>query len=965
MAIGDVKASGGLQAQLVSNRSSTIMAEGVSMLGDSVNRLAQAGLGYLNSKTDIEKIYDQRAMKSQGLSLDTKLLQYQQDRAKEFTEFSRERSANPVGMTRDYDAMLAEKENEFLETVPERFREETRARLAQDRTMRVGSAFTSELSLMDTVDTNTLNTGLTQLGSSLKGKGVSLEDAEASWAEMVMNSGLPDIDKQGFIEKGKATLQGLEFGTHVEQGASGYGSVGTADGSDVVAAGLVPQSRGVLNVIAKRESSRYDIWNGGSSFEGYEDHPAATSKAPGESTAAGRYQFILGTWRAASSSYERTYGVKVPDFSPEWQDRVALHWAEVQFNKHYSGATFKEILASGDPQKLLLLRDVLGKPRSENPNDLEWEGLGHMSDAEFIETLTGQSGFAGGGTGAADMPNVWTDPRFQNIGLDTKLGFANAAQAAVENQKQEQANQIRLGREKFLDQAYNAGYANQPGVLEALQNSEYWDAEAQAKYNSGQEVFRKAENGVAKVGAALADGTPLSAANLKNFGNWFGEDRFSGIMSGDQNAYDVLGWAVNRARVFPDGSVDAFRAAIGNPEAQQTALAFLASALAGDSSILRRSGFTQDDIADIQLYKSIAGRADSPEKAFEDYKKATDQANLMGKSTEALGNEGDKLFREIYPSASELVDKFDGWFSERPDTSLNPNTENQLMLDAGTAWRDGYKIYGTEEGAETYMQTFLEGTWGTTQTRTMYMQGFDGGPLSSKSVLMKYPPEKHYSDESGDAGVLYDSLQKFAVDGGAQPDDAILMSDEITDKEIREGKLPTYRVMGKGEMGEAILLEGRFGGEELRTAVDEGIEDRALRTSAVETLEKLGNEAAEMEYEIQLAESMGEDATALKGGQAMMDKGVKTAILAALENEQLSATMPIDPTDPELDKVAIVFAETLLTNPVTTRRLDQLSAKAGGGPEARLEALAYIIQQDFRTTKEIAAILANKTVENY
>ena len=43
----------------------------------------------------------------------------------------------------------------------------------------------------------------------------------------------PYIDaatKQQFIESGKATLQGLEFGTLVEQGALGFGAV--ADGSD-------------------------------------------------------------------------------------------------------------------------------------------------------------------------------------------------------------------------------------------------------------------------------------------------------------------------------------------------------------------------------------------------------------------------------------------------------------------------------------------------------------------------------------------------------------------------------------------------------------------------------------------------------------------------------------------------------------------------------------------------------------
>lgn len=979
MAIGDVRASGGLQAQLVSDRSSDIVSQATAGLGDTVNRLAQAGLSYLNSKTDIEAIYDRRAQSAISLDLNTKFVQYQQDRAIEFTEYSRSRSANPLGMTREYDAMVAEREKEFLATVPERHREEMAARLAQDRATRVGSAFTAELSLLDTQDTNTLNTGLNTIGSGLKAGSVSLEDAEAQWEEMVLGSGLDEATKQGFIESGKVTLQGLEFGTIVEQGALGYGAVNDGTTGDVAAAGLLPQQRGVLNAISSREAPGYNVWNGGTTFEGYEDHPAASGSYPGQSSAAGKYQFTLGTWQTATASYERTYGVKVPDFSPEWQDRVALHWAEVVFNRwNKKGLTFKGALMSGDPAQLVEIRRVLGNPKiASNPNSVEWEGWADRTfggdaakaDSEWLALITGEKGIAGGGTGPAAMPNVWTDPRFANLPLDQKQSFANAAAAAAEQQKQAMAAQLQLERDKFLDTVYNAGYSGDPRVEEELKRSPYWDAEAQAKFNAGREVYQKSESGVANINAALADGTPLSAGQMKDFGKWFGEDRFAGIVNGDQSAYDYLASAVERARIFPEGSVETFRTALANPATKQTALDFLASAHAGDPTILKRSGFSDADIADIQLYKNIAANSGTPESALEKYNEAKTTAVRLGKTPEQLSSDATKLFQEKYKTADPLIDIFDGWLSARPDTKLNPRTEDQLMLDAQVAFQTGYKLTGSEAGAEAYMQTALKNTWGITQTRSMYFKNSGSGPMVMKSVLMKYPPETYYSDENQDADVLYKEIATFALENGVAQTDVVLIPDEQTELEVKQGKAPTYRVMGKGEYGEAVLLKERFGGDALREAIDFGISERATRTNVIGALDTFGRVWEDLDMKVKMAETSGqapEIVEALRAERAAAEQKLHGVTVAALENNHLSADIPTNVNDPKLDEIAKTFAEMLMTNPVVLRRVEQAALKSGGDQvEARRAALAAVIQKDFGTTTAVAAALAAKTLENY
>lgn len=995
MAIGDVRASGGLQTHLVSDRSSEIIGNAVAGLGDSVNRLAQTGLGYLNSRTDIELVYDQRAMKSKGLELDTQFLQYQQDRGKEFTEFSRGRSATPAGMTRDYDAMVGEHEKAFLASVPPRHREEMETRLAQDRAQRVGSAFTSELSLLDTVDTNNLNTGLNTLGSALKGGTISLEDAEAEYASMLGKTSLSVETQLQFLEAGRATLQGLEFGTLVERAAMGYGSVEPASVGDIVMAGALPEERAVLNAIASTESPDYNVWNGGTTFSGYEDHPEATGTAPGASSAAGKYQFILGTWRTASASYEKATGVKVPNFSPEWQDRVALHWAEAVFNKWTkSGLTFKGALFSGDPAQLVEIRRTLGNPKiASNPNSVEWEGWADRSfgpggagaaDRAWLEVFTGEKGIAGGGTGAADGINAWTDPRFTNLSLESKQGFANAAAAAADTQKQQMASNIRLERDAFLDQAYNAGYLNDPTITEKLKLSQHWDASAQARFNEGRNVWQAADRDSYDVRSALNAGDPLSPEQGNAWGALLGAGYFGKVADGDPATLASLARDVEKTRLFPTGSVDAFRMAMGNPETEGAALAFLASAHAGNSSILRRSGFTQDDIAEVQLYKNFALNTGSSETAMADYRRAKETAAVTGKTPAQMETEAAKAFNTVYPTSDELVEKFDGWFSASPDTKLNENTGNQLMLDASVAWQLGWKKFGTAEGAEAYMQSVLNNTWGTTQTRTFgrYIPAGRGFGLvsdepGSKPVLMKYPPENSYMSSdgtygTGDYGWLYAAISDFAVAGGAGANDAVLMADDQTDRDFRAGRRLTYRVIGRGEFGDAMILPGRFGGEDLDAGVTEQVTEEGNQKSSLGGVTIWRETVFDLERQLETATRFTgtPDPTQVEELTNQLAKAKQnrdTAVLAAREQGYLAGgptDSSIETEDQVLD-LAAGFQARLASDLVLGQRLGSLlnTSKIKDPQEAVVAAMVELLSKDMQIPPDLAAKAIAKMME--
>jgi muramidase (phage lysozyme) len=167
-------------------------------------------------------------------------------------------------------------------------------------------------------------------------------------------------------------------------------------GVGATAGDIPPEGRALLDTIAGTESPGYNVLNGGERFSSFADHPRRRG-AGGTTTAAGRYQFVKGTWDRARNA------TGVPDFSPASQDKAAWWLAQADY-KLRTGRDLLADLRSGSPIVQASVRRVLSST---------WEGLKYLDDKRFVDKLAAGPTSAGG----ADI-SILTDPAPEYAALD-------------------------------------------------------------------------------------------------------------------------------------------------------------------------------------------------------------------------------------------------------------------------------------------------------------------------------------------------------------------------------------------------------------------------------------------------------------------------------------------------------------------------------------------------------------------
>jgi muramidase (phage lysozyme) len=129
----------------------------------------------------------------------------------------------------------------------------------------------------------------------------------------------------------------------------------------------VPQAgRAFLRTLSGKglEGADYNVIVGGKRFKDFSRHPneVGVVTAQGPSTAAGRYQFTVTTWR----DMQRQYPGEFEDFSPESQDKAAWYLARDDYRK-YTKRDLDADLQSKDPE---IIRNI-GRTLSGRWSSLE------------------------------------------------------------------------------------------------------------------------------------------------------------------------------------------------------------------------------------------------------------------------------------------------------------------------------------------------------------------------------------------------------------------------------------------------------------------------------------------------------------------------------------------------------------------------------------------------------------------
>ena len=135
---------------------------------------------------------------------------------------------------------------------------------------------------------------------------------------------------------------------------------------------VTPTQRAFLNSMSAGEAPDYNTMYGGGRFEELNDHPRQNipiqsgPNAGKTSSAAGRYQFLQGTWDEAKNA------LGLPDFSPESQDAAAVWLAQRDYKARTGRDLWNDIEGAKDnPAKLNFISGALGKTWTSLPGGAE------------------------------------------------------------------------------------------------------------------------------------------------------------------------------------------------------------------------------------------------------------------------------------------------------------------------------------------------------------------------------------------------------------------------------------------------------------------------------------------------------------------------------------------------------------------------------------------------------------------
>lgn len=549
---------------------------------------------------------------------------------------------------------------------------------------------------------------------------------------------------------------------------------GNRSRAQFAAAGLPPEAYQLLGVIAGTEAPGYDYQNGGQRFSNFKDHPR-TVGAGGTSTAAGRYQFVKGTWDRVQNT------LKLPDFSPASQDVGAWWLATADYRTRTGRDLATDVRAGNFAQIKAGLGDT-------------WEGIAKLSDDKFAERMKAAGGKSPTiGPMYSERVGGMLDTLPANIAARLREAADNGvAVAETERATQLKAQRIAVADDYKLRIAKDDLSLTQQEVLDDPVLDKGDKASLISSLKSKQQEIIETQRAITDFQAGKMTVDPYSEDGRKLV------DRVWSTITTKIEPERRLATAeevIRQTGVVPDPLAHAVRDDLvsGRITAVQNAAAIASRLRAINPAALeRRAG--GKDILDAavtfdHLTKTVGLAPAIAAKRLMDMRdpeKAKDRAALM--TSEPI-----KTFVEAQATESNVRDIFDrGFFRLDPTLGETPATSAAMVAEYKDILKESlFDVAGDQDLAKKMASERFRRRYAVSEFT-----------IAGPSVVARMPVEITYpADANGSRD--YVSLQARAAlsSAGITADKVFLQPYEMTDRDYNAGRPARYQVFYTSKNG--------------------------------------------------------------------------------------------------------------------------------------------------------------------
>lgn len=687
-------------------------------VGQALQRIGQEVSNYGLSQAQLENTLREKKKANDRALLDIDMLKWEGEERRRLMDATVNVQPGAEGFTNGVYSSTEKSWEEFRKgrDIPEDLAPEYQRRFETFRQNAATNAFAKELEESDRLIVEQVNEQLDIMAQDVHVHNANFDEHFAQITKVIDESGLPPTTKEDAKQSAYNKLVGSLFESERIQAQANQLPVRAPDGSDVVAPGLAPAQRGLLNAITAFESpggSYTSRFNGrgapAASFDSFADHPrifapTGRTKADGTpevSSAAGRYQFTATTWdntmrtmRAAGYEMDGT-------FSPVNQDRAAIFLAEQDF-KQRTGLDLNTIINSGDREQLRVVFEMLA---------LTWEGLqpayGGSFD-KFANILLGSGGIQGGGTGTSQVPDVWDDPRYAGLDYSTKMQLEQQAQTTAAKQREARAAAIAQAEQSVYDQVRVAFASGDESAMNAAQfvidSGAVSDADKVVKLYGLMETEQANRKTMAEAQGAITSGIPYTDRD--------GQDIYAertgllaGINESNPDAAAQAAQIFQRTGGIAPNVLDALEAQLysTNPQQQQYAMQTLADLyLANPTGAMAVMSDDQAEAAalaaTVAQNSPDAATAANTLRALTDPATAPERQRLKTQAEEVIEEMG---AGEFFKNAFGYMERNFSWVGGgiNPTLPTTPEANMQFSSDYMRLYKNHYAMVGGDEKA--------------------------------------------------------------------------------------------------------------------------------------------------------------------------------------------------------------------------------------------------------------------------